>query len=81
MTRTEWEPPATAERQPWPKEISDQVKAVAALLATTLVSLTEDALAARLTGRGPWKKRLPMILDMLVSLGRVRKTPLGDRGI
>ncbi len=71
--------PAIAKRPPWPKELPDQVKIVAALLATATAPLTEEAIAARFTGRGPWKKRLPMILDMLVTVGRVRKTPEGFR--
>ena len=70
---------AISERQPWPKKIPAQVKAVDALLAGATAPLTEEAVAARFTGRGPWKKRLPMILDMLVIVGRVRKTPQGFR--
>lgn len=34
--------------------------------------LTEDAVAARFQGRGPWKKRLPQIIDTLIAVGRVR---------
>ncbi len=74
-------PAIAAERQPWPKELPAQVKAVAALLTASANPLTEPAIAARFTGRGPWKKRLPMILDMLVTLGRVRQTPQGYRAI
>jgi hypothetical protein len=29
-------------------------------------------IAARLQGRGPWKKRLPQIIDTLIAVGRVR---------
>ena len=71
--------PAITERQPWPKELPDQVKTVAALLAAATAPLSEEAIAARFTGRGPWKKRLPMILDMLATVGRVRKAPQGFR--
>ena len=35
--------------------------------------IDEDAIAARFTGRGAWKKRLPQLLEALVTLGRVRK--------
>lgn len=37
-----------------------------------LAPLTEDAIAARFQGRGPWKKRLPQIIDTLIAVGRVR---------
>ena len=30
-------------------------------------------LAARFTGKGPWKKRLPQIIDTLEALGRARR--------
>jgi hypothetical protein len=33
--------------------------------------LSEDAIAARFQGRGPWKKRLPQIIDTLIAVGRV----------
>lgn len=35
--------------------------------------LTEPDLAARFTGKGLWKKRLPQIIDTLEALGRVRR--------
>ena len=35
--------------------------------------LSEADLAARFTGKGPWKKRLPQIIDTLEALGRVRR--------
>jgi hypothetical protein len=34
--------------------------------------LTEDAVAVCFQGRGPWKKRLPQIIDTLIAVGRVR---------
>ncbi|HNQ56326.1 MAG: hypothetical protein DPW12_11695 [Rhodocyclaceae bacterium] len=34
--------------------------------------LADADLAARFTGKGPWKKRLPQLLDTLVALGRAR---------
>jgi len=40
-------------------------------LQTTAVPLSQDDIAARFSGRGPWKKRLPPLLEMLVALGRV----------
>lgn len=62
----------TSARQPWPKGDIDQVKAVAAALAASKTPLAVDAIAALFTGKGPWKKRLPGILDMLVAVGRAR---------
>jgi hypothetical protein len=61
-----------AARTPWPKELPDQVRLVAQALADARAPLTEDAIAARFQGRGPWKKRLPQILDTLIAVGRVR---------
>lgn len=34
-----------------------------------------DALADHFKGRGPWKKRLPQIIDTLEALGRACKAP------
>jgi hypothetical protein len=61
---------AAAAKQPWPKDLTEQIKAVAAVLAEARGPQTEDDLAARFTGRGRWRERLPKILDMLVALGR-----------
>ena len=61
--------PAT--RLAWPKELPEQVRLVAQALADARVPLTEDAIATRLQGRGPWKKRLPQIIDTLIAVGRV----------
>jgi len=62
---------------PWPATLPEQVAAVARLLAESPVPLDADAIAARYTGRGPWKKRLPQLLDTLVALGRARHGPNG----
>jgi hypothetical protein len=53
------------------------VATVARLLAESPVPLDADAIAARHTGRGPWKKRLPQLLETLVALGRARQVPGG----
>ena len=55
----------------------EQVRAVADTLAGSAVPLSADDIAARFTSRGPWKKRLPQLLDMLVAVGRAR-TPDGE---
>lgn len=61
---------AAAKPAPWPKETLAQVRAIADLLAASSSPLSLDDIAARFTSRGPWKKRLPGLLDMLVALGR-----------
>jgi hypothetical protein len=70
-------PGGRGEKAPWPAALPEQVAAVARLLAESPVPLDADAIAARYTGRGPWKKRLPQLLDTLVALGRARHGPNG----
>lgn len=62
--------PAAAKPVPWPKDTVDQVRAVADLLAASPTPLSLDEIGQRFTARGPWKKRLPQLLEMLVALGR-----------
>ncbi|MBS0557004.1 MAG: class I SAM-dependent DNA methyltransferase [Proteobacteria bacterium] len=57
----------------WPKDTIDQVRVVADLLAASATPQSIDDIAARFSARGPWKKRLPPLLDMLVALGRARE--------
>jgi very-short-patch-repair endonuclease len=66
-------PLAAAKPQPWPKDAVAQVRAVADVLSTSPQALSLDDLAARFTARGPWKKRLPQLLEMLVAMGRARE--------
>ncbi len=63
--------PAAAEKSPWPATLPEQIALLARLLATT--PQTETHLAARIAGKGPWKKRLPDLLQTLVALGRARQ--------
>ncbi len=65
------------EKLPWPDTLPEQVATVARLLTESPVPLDADAIAARHTGRGPWKKRLPQLLETLVALGRARPVPGG----
>ena len=58
---------------PWPKGAVEQVRAVADVLAASSAPMTEDEIAARFSARGPWKKRLPQLLAMLVTLGRAEE--------
>jgi hypothetical protein len=60
-------------RAPWPATLPEQVAAVARLLAESPAPLSAADLAAHFTGKGPWKKRLPQIIDTLEALGRVRR--------
>ncbi len=62
-----------AKPEPWPKDTVSQVRAVADLLAASPVALSVDEIGDRFTARGPWKKRLPTLLDMLVALGRAQE--------
>ena len=64
-------------RAPWPNALPEQVAAVARVLAASPIPLSEADLAARFTGKGPWKKRLPQIIDTLEALGRVRRDDAG----
>jgi hypothetical protein len=66
---------ATSKLKPkaWPKDPLEQVRAVAELLTATPGALSAEDVAARFTSRGPWKKRLGPLLDMLVALGRARE--------
>ena len=59
------------EAQPWPKEPAEQARAVADALSPQPQTL--EQIAARFKGKGPWKKRLPALLQMLVALGRARE--------
>ena len=64
---------ATIQRLPWPKELPDQVRQVADVLATAHEPMSLEAIAARFTGKGPWKRRLPQIVETLETLGRARR--------
>jgi hypothetical protein len=61
----------------WPKDPLDQVRAVANILSASPVSLSVADITSRFTARGPWKKRVEPLLQMLVTLGRASEQ--GDR--
>lgn len=67
--------PATVHttRMKWPKDLPDQLRGVAEVIARSRKPIDEDTIAARFTGRGQWKKRLPLLIETLVTLGRARK--------
>ncbi len=66
--------PVLGKPLPWPTDAIQQVRAVADLLASSPLPLSVDDIAARFSSRGAWKKRLPQLLEMLVSLGRAQET-------
>ena len=55
----------------WPQTLPDQIAALVATLNTTPQS--ETAIAARFTGKGKWKSKLPELLATLAALGRARQ--------
>ncbi len=57
----------------WPSTLPEQIKQVGEVIARSGAPLTPEELAAKFTGRGPWKSRLPQILDILESLGKIRR--------
>ncbi|HQS64364.1 MAG TPA: class I SAM-dependent DNA methyltransferase [Acidovorax defluvii] len=59
-------------QHPWPPTLPEQVRAVAAALATSPAPLSLPAIEARFKGRGPWKKSLPTLLQTLEALGRAQ---------
>jgi hypothetical protein len=62
-----------AKPQAWPGDAIAQVRAVADTLSANPVPLSVDDITARFKARGPWKKRVPALLDMLVALGRAHE--------
>ena len=68
-------PAKPAAKRPWPASLPEQVRAIADALTAT--PQDESALAARFTGKGQWKKRLPEILAMLEALGRAKQSDGG----
>ncbi len=66
-------PVAAVKPLPWPKDAVEQVRAVAELLAASPAPLGVEDIAARFSSRGPWKKRLPQLLEMLAAVGRVER--------
>jgi hypothetical protein len=70
-----------ARRLPWPKELPDQVRAVANVLASKRRVFDANGIAACFTGKGSWKKplqkRLPQLLETLEAVGRARKVKGG----
>ena len=66
--------PLVGKPLPWPTDAIEQVRAVADLLGASPLALSVDDVAARFKSRGAWKKRLPQLLEMLVTLGRAQES-------
>ncbi len=64
-------------KQPWPAELPAQVRALADALAAARAPLSIEQIAAGFSGRGPWKARLPTLLETLTALGQARATKAG----
>jgi hypothetical protein len=65
---------AAAKPQAWPSDAIAQVRAVADALTASAAPLSVDDITARFKARGPWKRRVPALLEMLVALGRAQET-------
>jgi hypothetical protein len=59
-------------QRPWPTGLTEQIKAVAEVVAVAGRSLDLEGVAAHFAARGRWRDRLPALLDTLVALGRLR---------
>lgn len=64
---------AAVVQRPWPTGLTEQIKAVAEVLAGAGRSLDLEGLAGHFNGRGRWRDRLPTIVETLEALGRIRR--------
>lgn len=64
---------AVTTRRPWPPELPEQMRITAEVLGASPIALSADELAEHFKGKGPWKKRLPQILETLEAVGRAIK--------
>jgi hypothetical protein len=62
--------PVTAARAEWPREPVEQLRTLTETLARAGAPLSLSDITARYKAKGPWKKRVPQLLDMLVAVGR-----------
>lgn len=73
--------PPPSRRAPWPATLPEQIRLVADTVTLAAHPLDLDQLADRFTGRGPWKKRLPDIVESLAALGRIKVERTGGRAV
>ena len=64
---------APVAKRPWPAGLAEQIKAVADVMAGSGRAMGLADLEASFSARGRWRERLPVILDTLEALGRVRR--------
>jgi hypothetical protein len=57
----------------WPREAVDQLRAITETLAESPSPMSIEEITARFKSKGPWKKRVPHVLDMLVAVGRAQE--------
>ena len=48
------------------------MRGVAGVLTSTARPIAIEVIKSAFTGRGPWKRRIPQILEALAALGRAR---------
>ena len=72
---------SAAKATPWPKDPVDQIRAVSDLLLAARHPLALDDITARFSARGPWKRRVGPLLDMLVAIGRASEQEGRYRGL
>jgi hypothetical protein len=65
-------PAAAPARHPWPNTLPEQMRGVAGVLTANARPIGIEVIEATFTGRGPWKRRIPQILEALAALGRAR---------
>ncbi len=65
-------PVAASPKRPWPNTLPEQMRGVAGVLTANARPIALEVIEAAFTGRGPWKRRIPQILDALAALGRAR---------
>ncbi len=65
-------PAAAPVKRAWPNTLPEQMRGVAGVLTANARPIALDVIEAAFTGRGPWKRRIPQILDALAALGRAR---------
>lgn len=68
-------------RLPWPDTLPEQIRVVTEVVLAAPAPLDLEQLAAHFIGRGPWKKRLPDIVDSLAALGRVKSETRDGRTV
>jgi hypothetical protein len=74
-------PLPAGKRLPWPATLPEQIRVVAEAVSAASAPMDLEQLAAQFTGRGPWKKRLPDIVDSLAALGRVKSETRDGRTV